>query len=110
MPYALIIAGIILTVAGVRNTQSALYTLLAGDFTGNKSFIWWTLSILGIGAVGYVEDLKGLANAFLALVLIVLVLANKGVFQQFTTALTNPIPAAPVAAATSTSSVSAKAA
>lgn len=97
MPYALIIAGVILTVAGVRNTQAALYSLLSSDFTGNKSFIWWTLSILGIGAIGYVEDLKGLANAFLALILIVLILANKGVFQQFTDALKNPIPAAPVA-------------
>ena len=96
MPYALIIAGIVLTVAGVRNTETALYTLLKGDFTGSNSFIWWTLSILGIGALGYVPETRKLANAFLALVLIVLVLANKGVFQQFSTALKGSIPTAPV--------------
>ena len=106
MPYALIIAGIVLTVAGVRNTQSTLYSLLAGDFTGSKSFIWWTLSILGIGAVGYVEDLKGLANAFLALILIVLILANKGVFAQFTAALKGAIPAAPTGGTATTPSSS----
>jgi hypothetical protein len=100
MPYALIIAGIVLTVAGVRNTQSELYSLLANDFTGQKSFIWWSLSILGIGAVGYVQGLRPLSNAFLALLFIVLVIANKGVFKQFTDALKNPIP--PVGSSTKT--------
>jgi hypothetical protein len=97
VPYALIIAGIVLAIAGVRNTHSALFSLLQNDFTGNRSFVWWSLSIIGIGAVGYVEDLKPLANAFLALLLIVLLIANKGVFKQFTDALKNPVPAAPVA-------------
>ncbi|HEY6018433.1 MAG TPA: hypothetical protein VIY48_00580 [Candidatus Paceibacterota bacterium] len=92
MPYALIIAGIVLTVAGVRNTQGELYSLLINDFTGQKSFVWWSLSILGVGAVGYVQGLRPLSNAFLALLFIVLIIANKGVFQQFTEALKNPIP------------------
>lgn len=100
MPYALIIAGIVLTVAGVRNTQGTLFTLLKNDFTGSNSFIWWTISIIGIGAVGYVPDLRKLANAFLALVLIVLLLANRGVFQQFVNALKAPVPNAPVPANT----------
>lgn len=97
MPYVLVIVGIILTVAGVRNTHTALFSLVAGDFTGSKSFVWWTISILGIGAVGYVEDLRKLANYFLALIFIVLVLSNKGVFAQFIAALKNPIPPVPVA-------------
>jgi hypothetical protein len=105
MPYALILAGIVLTVAGVRNTQATLYTLLEGDFTGPHSFVWWTLSIVGIGAVGYAPALRTFANYFLALILIVLVIANKGVFEQFTNALKNPIPAAtPASASASTSS------
>lgn len=98
MPYALIVAGIILTVAGVRNTQGALFGLIGGDFTGPRSFIWWSLSIVGIGAVGYVPSTRGLANAMLALILIVLVLANKGVFAQFTAAIKGPIPPAPTPA------------
>ncbi len=91
MPYALIIAGIVLTVAGVRATQGQLFALLGGDFTGSNSFIWWALSIIGIGSVGYVADLRKLANAFLALVLIVLFLGHSGVFQQFISALQAPI-------------------
>jgi hypothetical protein len=104
VPYALILAGIVLVIAGVRNTHTALFSLLIGDFTGTRSFIWWALSILGIGAVGYVEDLRGLANTFLALVFIVLILANKGVFAQFTAAFQGAIPAAPDGSTTSTAS------
>lgn len=87
MPFALIIFGLLLTIAGARGTQSPLFGLLKGDFSGNGSFIWWAASIIGIGAVGYVSDLKKLANTFLALVLIVLILHNGGVFDKFTSAL-----------------------
>ncbi len=91
MPFALIIAGLILTISGARGTQSDLFTLLKGDFTGDKSFIWWAISILGIGAVGYIKPLKPLSNVFLALVLVVLVLANskdgKGLFSKFNDAI-----------------------
>jgi hypothetical protein len=95
MPFALIAVGLLLAIAGARNTQGQLFSLLKGDFTGNQSFIWWSVSILAVGSVGYVKSLKGLANAFLALVLIVLVLHNKGVFDNFISALkigTNPAP------------------
>lgn len=101
MPFALLIAGIILTVASVRNTQGALASLLKGDFTGQNSFVWWAVSVLIIGSVGYVEQLKQLSHYFLALILIVLVLAKykggQNVFEEFIAALKGPIPSAPVA-------------
>ena len=87
MPFVLVAAGLLLVIAGARNTQGQLFTLLKGDFTGNNSFFWWALSIVGIGAVGYIKDLRVVANSFLALVLIVLILANKGVFAKFTQSL-----------------------
>lgn len=87
MPYALIAFGLLLTVAGARGKQSDLFALLKGDFTGNRSFIWWALSIVGIGALGYIPETKKLANTFLALIFIVLILSNKGVFAQFISAV-----------------------
>jgi hypothetical protein len=87
MPYALVIAGLLLTVAGARGTQGDLYALLKGDFTGNKSFIWWATSILIIGSLGYLPKMRGVANSFLVLVFLVLILANKGVFENFVGAL-----------------------
>lgn len=115
MPYALILAGLILLVAGVRNTESALFTLLKNDFTGQNSFVWWTLSILLVGSVGYINpELRKFANSFLALILIVLFLANskngQGVFAQFTAALKAPIPPAPTGNASPLASVTPQAA
>ena len=95
MPYALILSGLLLTIAGARGTQGDLFDLLKGDFTGNNSFVWWSVSIVGIGSLGYIAKFRGVANAFLALVFIVLILANKGVFAQFINSLksgTSPTP------------------
>jgi hypothetical protein len=88
MAYVLIFIGLLLTVAGVRNTQDDLYTLIQGDFTGSSSFIYWLAAIAIVGGVGYVPKLKPLSNAFLVLILIVLVLKQgTGFFDQFSTAL-----------------------
>lgn len=96
MPYVLILVGIVLLVAGVRNTQGMLYAQLLKDFSGNDSFIWWAVSIGAIGSAGYInDDMRRLSNAFLLLILIVLVIHNRGVFAQLTAALKNPIPPAP---------------
>ncbi len=95
MPYALVLFGLLLTIAGARNTQGDLFTLLKGDFTGNRSFIWWTISIIGIGSLGYIPATKKLANTFLALVFVVLILSNKGVFAQFISAIKSGPSAGP---------------
>ena len=87
MPFALIAFGLLLTIAGAKGTQGNLYSLLQGDFTGNQSFLWWGGSIVGIGAVGYIPKLRPLANIFLALILVIFVLAQyksgNNIFQSF---------------------------
>lgn len=87
MGYVLLLVGLVLTVAGVRDRQGQLYEQLGKDFSGPNSFVWWVVSIGAIGSLGYAPQLQGLSRAFLALVLIVLVLSNGTVFQQFTSAL-----------------------
>ena len=94
MPFGLLIIGVILLVAGVRNTQNDLFTLVKGDFTGDGNFIFWFFSILLIGLVGYVPKLKPISTGFLALVIIVLVFSkgnpnnpNGGLFGQLTQGL-----------------------
>lgn len=94
MPFALVTVGIVLLVASMRNTQDQLFTLVKGDFTGPNNFVYWFISILLIGAIGYVPKAKPFSVAMLALVIIVLVLARGnpsgtggGFFQQFTQAL-----------------------
>jgi hypothetical protein len=88
MPFLFIIAGLVLLVAGVRNTVTdqgqtkGLYTLLEGDFTGKDSFLVWTAAILIIGAVGYIKDFQALSRAFMVLLVVVLFLSNGGFFQK----------------------------
>ena len=88
MPFAFIIAGIVLLVSGVRGSSQSLVSLLKNDLTGSNNFGYWILSILVIGALGYVQDLRALSRSFLVLVLIVLVIAEDkngtgGFFTEF---------------------------
>jgi ABC-type xylose transport system permease subunit len=83
MPFALLIVGIVLLVASVRNTQADLYKLVKGDFSGPNNYLYWVVSILIIGAVGYIETLRPISRMFLALVIIVLFLSHGGVFESF---------------------------
>jgi putative exporter of polyketide antibiotics len=96
MPFALAIIGIALLVAGVRNTQDKLFSLIKGDFSGQNNFIFWMVSIFAIGAVGYIPKFKPVSMAFLTLVIVVLFLKRgTGFFAQATSALnstTNTVP------------------
>lgn len=88
MPFALVIVGLMLTIAAVRGTQGDLFALVQGDFTGQSSFIYWLAAIGIIGGIGYIPSLRGLSHAFLALVLVVLVLhQNTGIWANLTSAL-----------------------
>jgi hypothetical protein len=88
MAFVFIIVGIVLLVAGVNNTQSDLFTLLQKDFSpsaqqqGQHSFLAWFVAILVIGTLGYVQDLRPFSRAFMALIIIVLLLSNGGFFSQ----------------------------
>ncbi len=96
MPFALLLIGIWLLVAGVRNTagpasqSGTLFALVHGDLTGPDNFAYWFIAIILIGAIGYIPKLKPLSTAFLALVVVVLFLkkgnsngVGGGFFNQF---------------------------
>jgi hypothetical protein len=94
MPFALLIVGVFLVIAGVRNTQDVLFDLVKADFIGTDNFIFWFLAIVAIGALGYIPRLKPLSTAFLGLVIVVLFLkegnasgTGGGFFNQFLKAI-----------------------
>ena len=84
MSYALIVIGLMLTIAGVRGTHNDLLALIRGDLSGQDSFLWWLVAVGIVGALGYIPAMRGVSHAFLALILVVLVLSNRGVFERFT--------------------------
>ena len=102
MPLALVVLGVLFMVVGIRGTQTDLFNLLKGDFTGPGNFIYWVVAILIIGATGYIKPFKPVSDAFLVLVLLVMVLSNRGFFDRFmsqinsTTTVFNPGPITPL--------------
>lgn len=98
MPLAFLAIGAVFLIAGIRGTvedkdgQPGLITLLKSDFTGTNSFLVWIVALWVLGALGYIPGFKPLANAFLLLVLVVLILANDrqgsgGFFATFNSAI-----------------------
>lgn len=89
MGLGLIAAGLLLVVAGARGKQGDLYALLENDFFGSNSFLPWLAAIGVVGGAGYVPALRSFSHAFLALLLIVFVLKNNGVFDNFKAAISS---------------------
>lgn len=83
MPFVLIIAGILLVVVAIRNTQSQLGRLIVGDFTGPGNFFYWIAAILIIGLLGEIDELEKPSRMFLALIILAMVLKNPGFFAKF---------------------------
>lgn len=104
MAFVLTLFGLLLIVTGARGTVTQFGAQVAQDVTGG--FVYYVAAIAGIGALGYVDALRTISRLFMALILIVLVLANRGFFAQFSAALkTGAIaPQAPAAAGNSSSS------
>lgn len=92
MPIAFVIFGVFLLLAAVRwnSGGSEVWTLLKSDLQGKSvttgkqtgNFFAWAAAIILIGAVGYIDELKPIANTMIALVIVVLLLSNNGFFAQ----------------------------
>jgi hypothetical protein len=83
MPLLFIGTGLVMVLVGLNGDASKLYQLLAADFSGPGSFIYWVFAIIILGSLGYIKGLENFSKMFLILVLIVLFLDNGGFFAQF---------------------------
>ncbi len=106
MQFALVFIGLLMVVTGVRNTHAALAAQLRSDFTGPGNFLYWVAAIGVVGSIGYAQTFRSFANMFLALIIIAMVLANKGFFAQFKSALDTGPTASPTAAPTGSANLS----
>jgi hypothetical protein len=83
MPLFFLGTGAVLVFVGLNGNAGQLYSLIASDFQGKNSFVYWLVAILVLGSLGYIRGLENLSKLFLILVVIVLFLDNGGFFQQF---------------------------
>jgi hypothetical protein len=95
MPLLLVAMGVVLLIAAVRGQTTTLFDLLKGDFTGPNNYLIWMGAILGVGMFGYIRSIRPIASAMLVLIVVSMVLSDKGFFTQFAQAFqstTNPPP------------------
>lgn len=98
MAFALLIAGVVMLVAAMRNTQLCLVRIVQSDFTGTNNFTYWIVALIVIGAIGYVEKLKKISDGLLVLIFVALFLSRGqgpggGFFGKFVTALQGTVTA-----------------
>lgn len=89
MPFALTGIGLILIITGFQNTYKEFGSEVQGDFTGQNNFLYWLISILIVGSIGYVKGLETFSRAFMALIIIALILDKKSGTAQGITFFTN---------------------
>jgi hypothetical protein len=90
MPIFFLIVGVLLIIVAVNNKLPELTELIKEDFqpSGNQpAFHVWIAAIFIIGALGYIREFKPVANAFLVLIVVSMLLSNSGFFSQFTRAI-----------------------
>lgn len=83
MPLVFLIVGVAFIVAAIRGQQAQLFALLKADFTGSNSFGVWLLALFLVGAIGYADELKPVSNALLTLVILGMLLSNRGFIAKF---------------------------
>lgn len=87
MPFALIIIGLVMIVTGARNTHAALGDQIVSDFTGEKNFTYWVISIGSVGALGYVKPFEEMSRMFMLLIILAMVIKNGAVFDKLMEAI-----------------------
>jgi hypothetical protein len=83
MPLFLIVVGLVLLVASIRGTQKELFDTLKSDFTGSNNFVFWVLALGIISALGTIKTIRPVTQGFLALVILVIFLVNRGLIPSF---------------------------
>lgn len=83
MAWAVFIFGVVFIVAGFRGKIDDLNAVLKDDFAGRSNFLAWLVAILAIAAIGAYKPLRPISDGFLALVIIALLLSNRGFFAEF---------------------------
>lgn len=94
----MLIIGLVLVSTALKNTQHEFAQQLQTDVLGTGGFLTWAAAILAIGAIGYLPGLRTASRYLLALLGVVIVVRNGGVFGNAQTALQQAISAGPAPA------------
>lgn len=96
MPIILLAAAIMLVVTAYNDTYGALFSQIASDAPG---FVVWGAALLILYVISKIPGGEKPAKALLALLVIVFLVGNRGVFSNFSAAITGqqaPVTPTPV--------------
>jgi len=82
--------GVLLIIVAVNDKMGELSGLIKDDFkssSGVPGFHIWIAAIFVTGSLGYIKAMRPVANAFLVLIIVSLVLSNRGFFSKFKSSL-----------------------
>lgn len=82
MAFPVLLIGLVLVIAGFRGETDKVVETIREDFTGRPNFITWVAAIFAIGALGSIKSLRPVSDGLFVLVLLVLVLSNRGFFAE----------------------------
>lgn len=90
MPFIFLLIGILFLVLARNGTQGDFEQLLKKEFTGAQSFLVWASAFVILGLIGFWKPIRPVTDALIGLIILVLILENKGLFGQLNSALRNP--------------------
>lgn len=87
MGFVLLIAGLLMIVTGAKGTYAQFGSQVASDFTGKNNFTYWIVALGSVGSLGYIESFRTFSRLFMTLIILGMLLSNKGFFAKLTAAL-----------------------
>jgi hypothetical protein len=94
MPLALLLIGGVIVVTAYQGTYRDFYNQVVSDFSGGKgqNFIYWVGAVALVGMLGYSKTFRTPARLLLGLIILSFFIANRGVFTQLTSGVSNIKP------------------
>jgi hypothetical protein len=87
MAWGFLFVGLLLIIAAWKKKHDDLWRLLKDDFTGEGNFFYWVLAIVILSALGTSRPIRPVTDAFLGLVILVIVIApyrnGRDLFSEF---------------------------
>jgi hypothetical protein len=111
MPFALITVGILIFITAINNTWRQFGSQLYKDLFGaSGGFVYWAAGLVIVGLIGYIPTLKKPSDLFMILIILAMLLQNKGFFGELQQGLQSgstgsTTPAAPATAANAATSL-----
>lgn len=90
MAWPVLLIGLVLVIVGFRGETDKFAETVREDFTGQPNFLFWVVAVFGIGAMGAVKPLRPISDGFFVLILVVLILSNRGFFAELSRQINAP--------------------